>query len=1118
MFFLLKYLVVFMIFTLLSSPVSGERGLSPEEIDSINWWVDRSGKFSSVSSEVINRLNDSQYKDQFEKLGKWATRIKVTTLFLNAEDNKAAWEITKTLGWNTIKDKLPAQYLSAITWFSWAKSAMELLKDFVVDPALTDFQLDIYGEARKALEPADAIALIPSYGHARIQVLKQFHKQYGNSAFVDGQKATQLLPRWQQKFDAYLNGWYEMQYQKRLTEQTKQKLQQALHIWLLDEATFIQQLEKILADKKPADKLPTTEPNQSSSQTPLLQGREDVNPLVAGINKPAKSDNQVPVVEQAPVTESLTDKNKHWQDLILPESPPPERALASCKIINLPKTLASRGDAGQAGVTAFNFQGQAMDNFVVNWISTNNDVASINQVSGEVTTQKPGSTTFIAQLSAPHPGYEDTATECIFNLRVDTRYKDLLISGKVINSEAKPVSAAQVRAGVGGVTVSSERDGSFSLLAGGGPYAEGATILVEAISGKQQGKAKAQVVRGQIRNLQIVIRAKNKETEKNESFNPVHFFQLQDKQGKTFYLLYARAEVSHLDKNKFRFPDGAGGYYHYAGVDLGVYKDKASICPVLRGKGVFSVSYNLGNWSVVCDKTVPVNPNQTTIDSLSASQASNQTDKSLEAQFLDYLMIDLIYGDVQLYLDRHQQTQNLTQKPVASGSTLVTANNASAQLSVAGTKVEVGAETSVRWLPADITARSPSQLELQQGNLLLDHPTSSGGGAEVGGSNSAEAPGFEGLEIVTPHAHIRPQGTRYRVMTNGQGTEVAVLIGEVRLTGKMLARTDTHFQLQGKYAFQTKLILKAGEYGKAFSTNVQQQAVPSWLDTQAAPETATRSVTGDSEVSALPGWLSEGNNNATAANNSSLLKPLSAAEPWLLPSVQVWMDQWLKKAHPAVTKPNLSFRYSDWGVLLSSAATAVGPPDHPAGWTRFRYLWERRDKLSSWNLCRLGEYLQHRQAQQALTDCIQPEPKPQRVDKLPVGALTKPKYSNKPELTKAKKETSRTFTSWLTSWSCQYQSKNKTWHKIFPFALSYNQGQLFLQYQRKRYPLNGLPENEHYLLIMDFPGAPVTLDLRMQGQTLTGNHSWTTNNIEYSNPVHCDRASPKEDIFIYGKR
>ncbi|MBI1747121.1 MAG: hypothetical protein HYR55_11100 [Acidobacteria bacterium] len=69
------------------------------------------------------------------------------------------------------------------------------------------------------------------------------------------------------------------------------------------------------------------------------------------------------------------------------------------------------------------------------------------------------------------------------------------------------------------------------------------------------------------------------------------------------FVLYAHPAD---EKGWIHLADGSGGYYHYPGQSLGLYKDEESLCAVLRGYKQYSVSFNLGWWGVTCPKEGPV--------------------------------------------------------------------------------------------------------------------------------------------------------------------------------------------------------------------------------------------------------------------------------------------------------------------------------------------------------------------------------------------------------------------------------------------------------------------------------------------------------------------------------
>lgn len=766
-------------------------------------------------------------------------------------------------------------------------------------------------------------------------------------------------------------------------------------------------------------------------------------------------------------------------------------AVADCRIVNVPATLSALGDGGAAGVVASDADGNPLPDVDVAWTSNDPTVLRINDRSGEITTQQPGPATLIAQVRDRKGG----SALCFFDVRVEPRYLDVLVSGVVHSSDGRPVTGARVRAGQGGATVTTGADGVFTVLAGGGPFPEGGGVEVAATEGQRSGGATGLVRGGRVEGVRLVLAGSSASADsgQNETFNPVHLFELINKQGKTFYLLYARAEPSHLFKDKFRFPDGSGGYSHYQGKDLGVYQDKNRLCAVLRGKGVSSVGYNLGSWSVVCSKAGP--SGQPGIAAGGRSDAPPQERRLSGSGPVPSTpaTVTTVTGEVAYYLDQPQSARPLGKgQPLPAGASLLVGKGSMARLQLgAGEQVEVGPETRVKWLPTGGEERTPSRLELSSGSLEVDHPPAGRGSIEQG------VPDFEGLEISTPHAQIRPVGTRYRVSSDRQGTYVQVLAGQVRLSGSMLAQTDAHYNLPGKSAFRTELTLAAGQYGRAYPKLLETAQAPGWLVGDAA---SGADVAGEGKPMAMPAWLGSSDGTPAAADNSRS-EPLNAAEPWQLLVVREWMDQWLRQARPAVSKPGLAFRYSDWGVLLSSAARTAGPPEHPAGWTRHRYLWERRDQLDSYNLCTLGAYLQRRQEGRGVADCVRAEPKPPAAT-----AGSGPATSDSPP--RRGKAAAEELDEWLGVWECRSRdSAEGPWTRLLPMGVIRAGEGLALGFQGKRFPLE-TPAGNRLTIHLDFPGKPVRVNLARGEDRLAGSQSWSDGQGgTLSSEVDCRRSS-----------
>lgn len=187
---------------------------------------------------------------------------------------------------------------------------------------------------------------------------------------------------------------------------------------------------------------------------------------------------------------------------------------------------------------------------------------------------------------------------------------------------------------------------------------------------------------------------------------------------------------------------------------------------------------------------------------------------------------------------------------------------------------------------------------------------------------------------ITPHLQVTVMGTRYRLDVSPTMTDIEVLEGKVHVTGSALRRL--YEEADVKSSFVKDLDLAAGD--KALG--ILPFAAPGSLN----PATQT--------TAAIP------------------LSPLLLPDPWNHPRVQQLMDQWVHSAIPPCSTPGVIMRYNDWAQPLSRAARAVAPPDHPADWTRYRYLWENRTRYDSTNLCTLGEFLERSIDGQGMEDCV----------------------------------------------------------------------------------------------------------------------------------------------------
>jgi FecR protein len=205
-------------------------------------------------------------------------------------------------------------------------------------------------------------------------------------------------------------------------------------------------------------------------------------------------------------------------------------------------------------------------------------------------------------------------------------------------------------------------------------------------------------------------------------------------------------------------------------------------------------------------------------------------------------------------------------------------------------------------------------VDLEQGTVESSHP--------------AGTPDFDDVIIRTSEGTVLPTGTRYRVERNADGTDVAVSEGSVHLKGEAIYRVAGPGQDVGKQAPATDMDLRAGDRARLIKR----------LETRIIDDRLI-----DRKL-----------------------------DPWDDGHVQALMDEWLRTAIPPSRDPQVIMHYNEWAQPLSQAARATNAPDHPADWTRYRYLWETRGKWTSTKLCTLGEFVDRRLANKPLTDCALP--------------------------------------------------------------------------------------------------------------------------------------------------
>ncbi len=207
--------------------LSISQGITYEQQKRLQQYFDTNAKFYGVSQKILEEVM-SEHKDFFGKYSDALFAVDVLNKVANAEDFAALESITIFASGKAI-DKIMPNLGSVLSWASWAKTGMEVLRDFVINPALLDYAVDSYCNNRKVFEPGDALVNIYSWGNIEQQLLGEFRKQYGDYAFKEIRPSGMvLLPKWKNKFDRFVAAWFENQYQmrnlKKLQEEAKKRL------------------------------------------------------------------------------------------------------------------------------------------------------------------------------------------------------------------------------------------------------------------------------------------------------------------------------------------------------------------------------------------------------------------------------------------------------------------------------------------------------------------------------------------------------------------------------------------------------------------------------------------------------------------------------------------------------------------------------------------------------------------------------------------------------------------------------------------------------------------------------------------------------------------------------
>jgi hypothetical protein len=618
--------------------------------------------------------------------------------------------------------------------------------------------------------------------------------------------------------------------------------------------------------------------------------------------------------------------------------------LQSCRIINKPKSLPARGGVYFLKGEAIDTEGGTFDTGIrFSWQSSNNEVASVDPETGRVFTRIPGTFT-VALLAASSDGSEARALEDIV---VENSWVDVLVSGKVLKPDNSPAGGAQVQV-AGGPVVLSGGQGRFTTLVGGGPHPEGAPIEVEAYLEGADGRAEGLIRDGFVRDVTVVLsenrsrpgpwQAPSMPQDRRQAL----IDQLNDWQKTLDCLLQGKKEYpnSWLDCN---------GNWTLRDRDVEIAHFQKLIADA-RGKLGLPAMHTPGEAS-------------------SGAPGLRATSASANQAAVDFLSFLRFYGPSIWHTppDRPEIRLEEGASPVP-GSVLRTGQDSRVVALINRTTTATISENTRVRLPTAENRGGRKVFGIQAGHVDFSRPEG--------------PPSFEDIVVTTPHGSLTPFGTVYRVEVDETETRVTVFEGEIHISGAYIIKDYGPGVESGKPSPQKEMDVRAGErvrlMGMASSSGTRPE-VPRWIKNeegaagQELPD-AGRDKQAARPGDALPSWAKPAGREKSEMPDSPSsgprgTGPLGLPDPWNHPTVQQLMDRWVGEAIPPSRTPGLIMRYNVWAQPLSQAAQATSEPEHPADWTRFRYLWENRWRYDSINLCSLGAFIEKSIKGKSLEDC-----------------------------------------------------------------------------------------------------------------------------------------------------
>ncbi len=224
-----KYTTIFVV-TLLSvlfsytTAMPDEAALTSEQKAEAAWqdFVNTDKAVGLTTHALQEAMGNEQTKQLLGRYGDVVTIIQVEKELFHSGDLAAAARILRDKFTDKMIERIAPDFHSWLGWMKWAKTGMELFKDFVFDPMVEQSQVDTYVGLREAgNSPQDAYAGVRGLGYAVERAKKDLRKKHGDQIFKKG--TNELIPEWEDKLYRYIAATFEKQYHDKLLRDAQRR-------------------------------------------------------------------------------------------------------------------------------------------------------------------------------------------------------------------------------------------------------------------------------------------------------------------------------------------------------------------------------------------------------------------------------------------------------------------------------------------------------------------------------------------------------------------------------------------------------------------------------------------------------------------------------------------------------------------------------------------------------------------------------------------------------------------------------------------------------------------------------------------------------------------------------